>query len=205
MAKKTAAHKLHRCPRGRAEDLGGQRFGRLSVTCFAGRRGKHPYWTCVCDCGQVRLVAAKNLKAGFSRSCGCMSHTHPRYHGRKSTPEYQTWKRIARNSKWHSFAEFVAAVGKRPSSAHTLRRADVTRPFGPDNAQWTTSRLGGSRAQTFSVGGFCGTVGQWAVRLGISRQAVHYRLKRYPPSVALGRPAQAGGPVPLDRRHESAP
>ena len=58
------------------EDLTGQRFGRWTVirreplkkpTANEVRHG----WLCRCDCGTERVVLAKNLNNGESRSCGC--------------------------------------------------------------------------------------------------------------------------------------
>ncbi len=55
-----------------AEDLKGQKFGRLTVL----RRGendktKHVRWWCQCECGNKTLVAAGHLKSGHTQSCGC--------------------------------------------------------------------------------------------------------------------------------------
>jgi len=54
-------------------DLTGQRFGRLAVT----RRGPNTdrgeaQWHCLCDCGAEALVMSQSLRAGDTRSCGCL-------------------------------------------------------------------------------------------------------------------------------------
>lgn len=61
-----------------AEDLTGQRFGRLTVW----RKGwleknkwreqKQTKWECMCDCGNYVEVYANNLRKGTTRSCGCL-------------------------------------------------------------------------------------------------------------------------------------
>lgn len=48
--------------------LVGKRFSRLLVLSHYGR-----YSRCQCDCGQVRLVRTDKLKAGTTRSCGCLA------------------------------------------------------------------------------------------------------------------------------------
>lgn len=54
------------------EDLISKRFGRLTVLSFEGRReGGTLFWKCVCDCGNVGLVAGRDLKSGHTQSCGC--------------------------------------------------------------------------------------------------------------------------------------
>lgn len=58
------------------KDLTGQRFGRWTVLNRAGsaRSGFHvaTLWACRCDCGKVKIVRGNNLRAGKSRSCGCL-------------------------------------------------------------------------------------------------------------------------------------
>ncbi len=56
---------------GRAEDLTGRRFGRLTAL----RRAEGPgivRWVCRCDCGKETVVSAIQLKTGRTRSCGCL-------------------------------------------------------------------------------------------------------------------------------------
>ena len=57
---------------GNTNDLTGQKFGMYTVigpaeSSTTGQRR----WTCRCDCGEVRVVFASNLKKGHSVSCGC--------------------------------------------------------------------------------------------------------------------------------------
>lgn len=59
----------------KAIDLAGQRFGKLIVLGVAGeRRGsrRNIIWFCRCDCGNERLVSTGDLRAGHTRSCGCL-------------------------------------------------------------------------------------------------------------------------------------
>ena len=55
------------------EDLTGRKFGRLTaVQPTEERRGGAVVWRCVCDCGNMKFVVAKNLKSGRTTSCGCL-------------------------------------------------------------------------------------------------------------------------------------
>lgn len=53
------------------------RFGRLVVL---NREGSYSYegaakaakWLCRCDCGSYTIVLGANLRAGATRSCGCL-------------------------------------------------------------------------------------------------------------------------------------
>lgn len=53
-------------------DLTGQQFERLVVVSCAGRIGRRYHWNCVCDCGTEHVVVGDALKAGLTRSCGCL-------------------------------------------------------------------------------------------------------------------------------------
>lgn len=59
--------------RRRITDLRGNRYGRLMVTGFGGRRGRVLTWVCRCDCGRSVTVRAANLTKGHTRSCGCLA------------------------------------------------------------------------------------------------------------------------------------
>ena len=58
----------------RYEDLTGQRFGKLVVKSMAGKDSNgQTMWNCVCDCGGTVVAPTGQLKAGYRRSCGCLS------------------------------------------------------------------------------------------------------------------------------------
>ena len=54
-------------------DLNGQRFGRLTAILPSFSSKGHMYWLCKCDCGHLTTVVMTNLKAGLTKSCGCLS------------------------------------------------------------------------------------------------------------------------------------
>lgn len=58
------------------ENLVGKTFGYLTVLCRGKDKlkkdGSHErYWTCKCECGQIKDVREYLLKNGFTKSCGC--------------------------------------------------------------------------------------------------------------------------------------
>ena len=56
-----------------AEDLTGRRFGRVTVLEKAGVTSyRAAIWRCRCDCGTVFEAFGSNLKAGRTKSCGCL-------------------------------------------------------------------------------------------------------------------------------------
>lgn len=62
-------------PVGRAKDLRGQKFGKLTVLYrVKGSPNNHnPYWRCQCECGKITDVDASHLRRGNIRSCGCLT------------------------------------------------------------------------------------------------------------------------------------
>ena len=69
-------HEKSKPPQGnavcRGENITGQRFGKLTVLEYAGRRGRVHFWKCKCDCGNITTVCKSNLKNGHTTSCGCL-------------------------------------------------------------------------------------------------------------------------------------
>lgn len=51
----------------------GQRFGKLLVIDYAGKRNGHQMWLCKCDCGAEVIKRGSNLTSGHTKSCGCNS------------------------------------------------------------------------------------------------------------------------------------
>ena len=83
----------------------GATFGRLTVTSYAGKRGKHQMWNCLCACGSQVVTSTNALNRGNTSSCGCLRKqtaatqgslncTHGQaIHGMESG-NYQLWRGI---------------------------------------------------------------------------------------------------------------
>ena len=73
----------------KAEDLTGQKFGRLTVLERAPNivynSGKSvTAWLCQCDCGNTKIIASKHLKnKNSTKSCGCLAIENGRQVGKK--------------------------------------------------------------------------------------------------------------------------
>ena len=53
------------------KDYIGKRFGRLTVTSYAGKWAGMHRWKCICDCGKETIVGQTLLQTGKTTSCGC--------------------------------------------------------------------------------------------------------------------------------------
>ena len=51
----------------------GYRSGRLVVVAESEKRGRHRRWDCLCDCGKTTTTLDFSLRAGSSKSCGCIA------------------------------------------------------------------------------------------------------------------------------------
>lgn len=55
-------------PIGRAENLIGKKYGKLTVLYRVKNIGKLTAWMCECECGTRKPIAALNLKNGHTQS-----------------------------------------------------------------------------------------------------------------------------------------
>jgi len=111
----------------------GKRFGRLVVQGFVKSRGdiyRVTHAVCLCDCGQTANVLPTNLRAGRTKSCGCL--------GRLAW----AWHKIAHMRKnlvckrWRKFGNFAKDVKPQPKPGYILMRLDKAKPYSSKNHRW---------------------------------------------------------------------
>jgi len=63
---------------GKALDLTGKKFGKLTVLSRSAKTNKWGaiFWLCQCDCGKQKVAAGKTLKNGKTKNCGCERKTN---------------------------------------------------------------------------------------------------------------------------------
>lgn len=83
---------------GKALDLTGQRFGRLTVVSRAEKRkGRYIQWNCICECGGTITIPAYRLTMREVKSCGCLSRVN-RQLSKTVIPQPRTKAQILRGA-----------------------------------------------------------------------------------------------------------
>jgi hypothetical protein len=191
-------------------DLTGKRFERLTVIGKASAPANNhrvgSFWYVQCQCqSPIFVVHGGDLRDGNTQSCGCLSRQKAadrlRTHGLRDTPEFNVWARMrARCQKsthpdfeyyggrgilvceeWSSFAQFLADMGKRPSSLHTIDRIDNNGPYCKSNCRWATRKQQANNQRSnmyIEYDGRIQTLAQWSDELSIPYTTLRSRLSK---------------------------
>lgn len=148
--------------------LRGTVFTRLTVLAIDIERSiRRAHWVCICRCGKIVSVASSALRAGLTKSCGCLKRERSQLLGKSSlkhgararrTPTYRSWaamrdrclnpnatgyrrwggRGIKPCPEWTFFENFLNDMGERPSGT-TLDRIDNNLGYYKANCRWATS------------------------------------------------------------------
>lgn len=143
-------------------DISSKRFDRLVVISFAYMKNHSAHWSCICDCGNIKIVDGHSLRRGHTKSCGCLFKDSVITHNMTSSPEYTTWISMRRRcneikhigykdyggrgikvcEEWNnSFEVFLKDMGKRPSIEYSIDRIDPNKNYCRENCRWATKEI----------------------------------------------------------------
>lgn len=191
-------------PRRERLQYAGQRFGRWFVLSdLPGSTQRRV--VARCDCGSEKTVHIGNLISGMSRSCGCLTvetcRARATTHGKSGTAIYNVWQgMIARCQRvgdarwvdyggrgitvcerWQTFENFYADMGDKPTG-RSLDRIDNDGNYEPGNCRWATQKEQCSNTRRnvwLTWQGRTMHASDWAKELGVSRQRIEQRLRRF--------------------------
>ena len=190
----------------------------LGMTC--GDTANDRRWHCRCDCGGETFTRGYKLNSGTTKSCGCISrepgrnathgHSGGGAHSAPRASEYRIWslmkdrclnprgsrykdyggRGIAVCDRWMRYENFLADMGRRPSTNHTLERRNNEEGYNPENCLWATpTQQSRNRRNTVMLthDGITLCLSEWAERLGLHPKCLRERLRLgWSDSQALG-------------------
>lgn len=173
--KRCAALSIGRVPRSNRCQVCGRNFKPLggfpnqatcSKSCAGRLRGKHGH------AKDGHHSAEYRVHSSMLTRC-----TNPKH---KSFDAYGG-RGIAVCVRWHDFANFLADMGPRPSSTHSIERRDVNGDYEPGNCVWATSTEQSRNRRDNVVlahDGMSLCVADWGERLGLNPTTILGRLAR---------------------------
>ena len=195
--------------------LPGERYGKLvvieEVATFYRRAVR-----CSCDCGREKTVTLQALRAGSTKSCGCLRVGTPKYQGGETeSGEYRAWHSLKSRClnpndssfknyggrgiyvcpRWvDSFEAFLADMGRRPTQDHSIDRIDNSGPYSKENCRWATQKQQQRNRRSnriVTIDGVSKTLIEWAEFVGVRRGTLASRLmKGWAERDAIFRPAR---------------
>lgn len=65
-------HKCEKCRELYLQSFVGKKYNKLEIISYSHSKNGHPYFNCLCECGNTKCVLLDHLKTGHTKSCGCL-------------------------------------------------------------------------------------------------------------------------------------
>ncbi len=199
-------------------ELLGKVFGKLTVISENGKDLQGAYlWRCQCECGKETVVRSWSLRAGDTKSCGCLAATingnRLRTHGMVKTKLYERWAAMKNRcltkscsgyenyggrgikvcTRWYIFESFLSDMGPSFRPELQLERKDNNGNYEPSNCIWVNRYVQSRNRRTnhiLKIKGVSKTVTEWSEKSGVKLQTILRRIRAdYPNHRLLEPPA----------------
>lgn len=162
---------------GRALDLTGQVFGRLTIIGIDRKEKKEKgtivFWKWHCSCGNIGSTRTGGFRTCGTVSCGCKKVEQLSKHGMVYSDIYGLWQAMINRchspsnaayknyggrgilvcERWRiSITDFADDIGPRPSRSYTLDRyPNNNGNYEPGNVRWATKKQQGRNSRSNSI------------------------------------------------------
>lgn len=152
-------------------------------------------WRFKCDCGRIFVTHGTGFARGVNKSCGCLRRERnargPNFrHGRSETATHNIWMHMRYRCKsgyykvsvcrrWDRFENFLADMGERPSSRHSIDRKNNNLGYFKANCRWATAKEQSRNRRnnvTVKFRGSSRTITEVAEILGVRPQLIFGRI-----------------------------
>ena len=186
-------------------DRAGQRYGHLTVVKYDGHRNGRAYWLCQCDCGNQKVIAARDFASGTTKSCGCMQHAHGlRKYGDaeyRNPSLYRTWNTMKQRcenpnrekysiyggrgikvcDEWQDPNAFIDwSLSNGYEKGLQIDRIDNNGNYSPTNCRWVTGKENCRNRRSnviLTIDGVSKTVIEWCEETGLKHFTVYYWVR----------------------------
>lgn len=202
----------------------GRRFHRLTILKEVDKRNGRRYFSCLCDCGNIKEHRLTSMTFGAIKSCGCLRNEQNRSvaitHGKWGKRIYWTWhsmksRVLDKNQKhykhyggrgikicneWLKFELFYEwAINNGYKDDLTIERVDNDGDYEPSNCTFIPLKDQNKNKRNnvfFEFKGERLCISDWAERLNLSHTAMSGRFKNWDLEKALT--------TPKKRKHDTS-
>lgn len=153
----------------------GKRFGLLLVESFNSYRGPKPFWNCLCDCGNRKVVCqyAMQDKIRPTKSCGCLARKRFQELTGKKFSRLSVLSFSRRGERRESFWNCICDCGNRVEVRATQLTSGRSRSCGCYLREWASEK--------FTTHGFCKgeRIPEYAIWCGIKQRVCDTNHERF--------------------------
>ena len=190
----------------KVKDYTGVRFGMLTVLRPAYIKKGHKYYTCRCDCGNIKDISGSHLATGASKSCGCgvVRATIKRNttHGLSKTRLFSIWMGMKRRcfnpnepsyqyyggrgitmcKEWKSdFMNFHDwSIENGYSDNLSIDRINADGNYEPTNCRWANAKEQASNKTNnhiVTINGVSKPIMEWCKEYSVTATTVYQRMR----------------------------